>query len=49
MPTTGILECAEEVSADYLTTGDKKHLLPRGEHGRTRIVNAPRFLTDLQS
>ena len=44
-----ILECAEEVSADYLITGDKQHLLPLGKHGRTRIVNAPRFLTDLQS
>ena len=40
-----ILECAAEGSADYLVTGDRRHLLPLGEHQGTRILNAPRFLS----
>ena len=44
-----ILECAVEVSADYLVTGDRRHLLPIGEHQGMRIVNAPRFLSALES
>ena len=39
-----ILECAVAAGADYLVTGDRRHLLPIGEHQGTRIVNAPRFL-----
>ena len=42
-----ILECAVEASADYLVTGDRRHLLPIGEHEGARIVNAPRFLSAL--
>ena len=42
-----ILECAVEVSADYLVTGDRRHLLPLEEHQGARIVNAPRFLSFL--
>ena len=42
-----ILECAVEASADYLVTGDPRHLLPLGEHRDTRILNAPRFLSAL--
>ena len=42
-----ILECAAEASADYLVTGDRRHLLPLGEHGGATIVNAPRFLSCL--
>ena len=42
-----ILECAAAAGADYLVTGDRRHLLPIGEHQRTRIVNAPRFLSAL--
>ena len=42
-----ILECAVDASADYLVTGDRRHLLPLGEHGGTRILNAPRFLSAL--
>ena len=42
-----ILECAVEVSADYLVTGDRRHLLPLEEHQGARIVNAPRFLSYL--
>ncbi|MDE0034919.1 MAG: putative toxin-antitoxin system toxin component, PIN family [Deltaproteobacteria bacterium] len=44
-----ILECATEASADYLVTGDRKHLLPLEEHRGVRILNAPRFLSVLES
>ena len=42
-----ILECTVEASADYLVTGDRRHLLPLEEHQGARIVNAPRFLSVL--
>ena len=42
-----ILACAIESAADDLVTGDRRHLLPLGEHRGTRIVNAPRFLSAL--
>lgn len=42
-----ILECAMEAVADYLITGDRRHLLPLGEHRGVRILNAPRFLSVL--
>ena len=44
-----ILECAVEASADYLVTGDRRHLLPLEEHRGARIVNAPRFLSALEA
>ena len=44
-----ILECAVEAAADYLVTGDRRHLLPLDEHQGTRILNAPRFLSTLES
>ena len=40
-----VLECAVASGADYLVTGDRRHLLPLGEHRDTTIVNAPRFLS----
>ena len=43
-----ILECAVQASADYLVTGDRRHLLPLGEHQGARILNAPRFLLALE-
>ena len=43
-----ILACAVETSADYLVTGDRRHLLPLGEYGGARILNAPRFLSVLE-
>ena len=43
-----VLGCAVEASADYLVTGDRRHLLPLGEHGGIRILNAPRFLSALE-
>ncbi len=42
-----ILECAVGASADYLVTGDRRHLLPLEEHQGARILNAPRFLSFL--
>ena len=42
-----VLECAVAAGADYLVTGDRRHLLPIGEHRGTMIVNAPRFLSAL--
>ena len=40
-----ILECAVEAAADYLITGDRRHLLPLEEHQGVRILNAPHFLS----
>ena len=48
-PDNRILECAAEASADYLVTGDRRHLLPLEEYRGTRIVNAPRFLSSLEA
>ena len=42
-----VLESVVAANADYLVTGDRRHLLPIGEHQGTRIVNAPRFLSVL--
>lgn len=44
-----VLECAVAANADYLVTGDRRHLLPLGEHRGTGIVNAPRFLSALHN
>ena len=43
-----ILECAVEASADYLVTGDRRHLLPLEKYGSAKIANAPSFLSDLE-
>ena len=42
-----VLDCAVAASADYLITGDRRHLLPIGEHRDAKIINAPRFLSEL--
>ena len=42
-----VLECVAAANADYLVTGDRRHLLPIGEYRGARIVNAPRFLSML--
>lgn len=39
-----ILDCALEAKADYLVTGDKKHILPLGKVGNTRIISPAEFL-----
>ncbi len=44
-----VLECAVAANADYLVTGDRRHLLPLGEHRGASIVNAPRFLSALHN
>ena len=44
-----ILECAVEASADYLVTGDRRHLLPLKQHRGVKILNAPTFLTTLDT
>ena len=43
-----ILECAVEAAADYLVTGDRRHLLPLKERLGARILNAPLFLSTLE-
>ena len=42
-----VLECAVEAAADFLVTGDRRHLLPLGVHEGVAPVNAPRFLSSL--
>ena len=42
-----VLDCIAAANADYLVTGDRRHLLPIGEHQGAFIVNAPRFLSML--
>ena len=44
-----IIACAVEHGADYLVTGDRKHLLPLGEFEGVRILRAPEFLVLLRS
>ena len=43
-----ILACAMAARADYLITGDRRHLLPLGEHRGVRILSPPRFLSALE-
>ena len=42
-----VLECAVEAAADFIVTGDRRHLLPLGVHEGVALVNAPRFLSSL--
>lgn len=42
------IECAVAGGADCLVTGDKKHLLPIGEHKGVRIISPATFLTLFQ-
>ena len=48
-PDNRILECAVHAGADYLVTGDRKHLLPLEEFEGVKIVRAPEFLSLLSS
>ncbi|MCZ0938336.1 MAG: putative toxin-antitoxin system toxin component, PIN family [Caldilineaceae bacterium] len=43
-----ILACALEASADYLITGDRRHLLPLETYRNVRIINASQFLSLLE-
>ena len=42
-----ILESAVSANADYVVTGDRRHLLPLGEYQGARMINAPRILSAL--
>ncbi len=42
------IECAITGGADYLVTGDKKHLLPIGEYGGIKFVAPATFLAIMQ-
>ena len=42
-----VLECAVEAAADFLVTGDRRHLLPLGVYQGVTVLNAPRFLSSL--
>ena len=44
-----ILDCAAAVGADYIVTGDRRHLLPLVEHRGARILNSPTFLSTLEA
>lgn len=39
-----ILELASEVKADFIVSGDKKHILSIGVFGKTQIVSSTKFL-----
>jgi putative PIN family toxin of toxin-antitoxin system len=47
-PDNQILATCDSCSADYLVTGDKKHLLPLKKFGRTKIVTAQEFFAILE-
>ena len=43
-PDNRILECALEGEADYIVSGDKKHLLPLSEFEGIKIITASQIL-----
>lgn len=53
-PVTGdrdddaILACAVEAGTDVLVTGDRKHLLPLGEHRGVRLLTPQALLAQLR-
>jgi predicted nucleic acid-binding protein len=44
-----ILACALEAGVDVLATGDRKHLLPMGEHRGVRLLTPQALLAELRS
>lgn len=44
-----ILECCHEARADFLVSGDKKHLLPLKKFGSTKIITAKEFTTIIKT
>jgi len=42
-----VLECAVDGRADFIVTGDTKHILPLKEYGGIRILSASEFLKHL--
>ena len=47
-PDNRILECVLSANAQYLVTGDRRHLMPLEKHHGALILNAPRFLSTLE-
>ncbi len=43
-----ILECAVSAKADYLVTGDKKHILSLEKIGQTKIISPAEFIEILK-
>jgi putative PIN family toxin of toxin-antitoxin system len=43
-----VLECALAAEADFIVSGDKKHLLPLGKYRETQIVSPAEFVLLLQ-
>ncbi len=44
-----ILACAVEAGADVLATGDRRHLLPIGEHRGVRLLTPQAVLAELRA
>jgi len=44
-----IIACAVEARAEVLVSGDRKHLIPIGEHQGVRILTPQAFLTELRT
>ena len=44
-----ILDCVAAAEADFLVTGDRRHLLPLRTFGNARIVTAAEFLEELEA
>lgn len=53
-PVTGdpdddvVLACAVDAGVEVLASGDRKHLLPAGEHGGVRILTPQALLAELR-
>ena len=43
-PDNRILECAEAGEADFIISGDRKHLLKLSQYGKIKIVDAASFI-----
>jgi len=44
-----VLECAVAAGIEVLVSGDRKHLLPIGEHGGVHILTPQAFLAELRT
>lgn len=47
-PDNRVLECAKEAKADFIISGDKRHVLSLKKFGKTKIVSAGEFLQVLE-
>ena len=47
-PDNRIFECCQKINANYLVSGDKKHLLPLKKFHSTQIIAAQEFLNILK-